>query len=155
MRILAGLFLSLALAVLGTLHVLWGSGIPFPAESFDELGGVVVPSGIWPSPALTFLVAAGLGGASIAVVLRLRDLTRPRSKLTPWLIFASYALAAVFALRSFLGFLISAGLWGINPADERFHHWDLLVYSPLCLLIALSALAVALPRPTTLVDSAL
>lgn len=141
LRILAGSFLALALAVLGTLHILWASGIPFPAKSFDELSGAVVPSGVWPSPALTFLVAAALCAASFAVVLRMLDLTRPRSILTPWLIFASYALAVIFAVRSALGFLISSGLWGTNPADATFHRWDLLVYSPLCLLLALSALA--------------
>ncbi|QAV68962.1 DUF3995 domain-containing protein [Salinibacterium sp. UTAS2018] len=146
MRILAGSFLALTLAVLAILHILWGSGIPFPAESFDELGGAVVPSGVWPSPMLTFLVAAALCGASVAVVLRMFDLARPRSILTPWLIFASYALAVVFALRSILGFLISSGLWGIDPADATFHRWDLLAYSPLCLLLALCALALVRQR---------
>lgn len=146
MRTFAGSFLAVSLAVLGILHILWGSGIPFPADSFDELGGAVVPSGVWPSPALTFLVAAALSGASVTVVLRMRNLSRPRSKLTPWLTFASYALAIVFALRSLLGFVLSSGLWGINAEDATFHRWNLVAYSPLCLLLALCAFALTRPR---------
>ncbi len=54
---------------------------------------------------------------------------------------ATIAVPSVLAIRGAGGLAVS--LLGLGDATQAFRHWDIRLYSPLCLLLAgLSALAI-------------
>ena len=146
-RTVSGFILAIALLGLSVLHVLWGSGNPFPASSFAQLERTVLPTGQFPSALLTLLVAGALFVASALAVLRTLDLNRGRADRSKLLRLAICALGAVFALRAIEGF-VSGFMWlgaGGTSTDRNaaYHHADLAAYSPLCLALAAAAFILA------------
>lgn len=131
-----------ALAAIGLLHVVWAfSSWPLADRSSFADAVVGVPEADLPSRGLTLLVAVALVLAALLVAAQGNAIGR----LGPdWLFrLGTWAVAAVLLLRG-LGGLVASAL--LNSGTETFRQLDLVVYSPLCLLLAVGAAAVAVLR---------
>lgn len=132
---------TLAAAVLfglGTLHCYWAAGgqwatdVTIPKRGRETL--------FTPGPAATLLVALSLYAAALVLLGHLGLWGRG---LPRWLFSAgTWTLVAVFSGR-----VVGDFRWfGIFKRDTRtaFTWWDTWVYVPLCVLLALAAVVVAL-----------
>lgn len=131
-----------ALAAIGFLHVVWAfSSWPLADRAGFADAVVGVPEADLPSRGLTLLVAAALLLAALVVAAQGNAIGR----LGPdWLFrLGTWAVAAVLLLRGLGGLVTSAVL---DSGTETFRRLDLLVYSPLCLLLAAGAAAVVAVR---------
>ena len=131
--LLAGIF-----AILSLLHLYWAAGGRFG-------GGAVIPTGCRrrrlfnPSPFGTILVAAALFAAMLVVLGRLKIW----GAFVPGWIFYSgtWVIALLFLLRAigdfrYVGFFKSV-------TDTNFARWDTILFSPLCLFIAVVAFLIS------------
>lgn len=146
-RTVAGGALVVSLLILSALHVLWAAGNPFPAGTFAELTSWVIPQSEFPSAGLTALVAIALGGGAVVAFLRVLDLNRGRQQRSRLLRVAVYGIAAVFGLRALEG-VVSGVIFLAGGGDPEgqfaaYHRGDLVAYTPLCIALALAALALA------------
>jgi hypothetical protein len=132
-------FLALACLGLAVLHIVWALGAVWPARTRADLTELMVglPARAdgeahvdrFPSRAATLAVAASLTicatWLSLAVFV-------PRH--TPLADILPLVLAAVFGLRGVLGYFDTR----LRPATRSlpFAHWNRVLYSPLCLLLA-------------------
>ncbi|WP_052390141.1 DUF3995 domain-containing protein [Streptomyces sp. NRRL B-24484] len=126
---------ALAAAGLGAaaaLHAVWTFS-PWPLGSRAELATVVVGTdeSRLPSGPATAAVAGLLGVAAWLVVTA----ARPQSPLGSSRLVRSgvWTVSGVLALRGAGGAVVS-GL-GLGNAPAEFRHWDLALYSPLCLAL--------------------
>lgn len=144
---LAGATAALGLGAAGALHTVWTFS-PWPLGSRAEFARTVV--GVaetdLPSAGLTATVAAALGSAAYLVAARARLVPQigPR-RLTR---LGVGVIAGVLLLRGGAG-IISSGL-ASQPTD--YTHWDLALYSPLCL--ALGGLAAYVAVSTGMASTA-
>ncbi|MEU2390516.1 DUF3995 domain-containing protein [Streptomyces sp. NPDC007369] len=117
----------------GALHALWTVD-PWPLGSAAEFAETVVgvSEDRLPSVPLTLAVAAALGAAGYLVLSngRIARTVGPE-KLNRA---ALWTLAGVLAARG-AGGLVTSGL-DLGSAPEAYRHWDLALYSPLCLALA-------------------
>ena len=127
------------LAALTVLHVAWGSGSAFPFRSRRELADAVVGSAFVPPPTACFAVAGALatGTALVVDVIPLPAPVRRASLL---------ALAAVFGLRSALGFSGKTALVSPGSDSELFVRLDRRIYAPICLGLSIGSVA-SMGRP--------
>ena len=119
------------------LHVYWAAG-----GQSGKLAAVPSVDGrplFNPSPLGTLLVAAALVVAAVVVVGAMGWIASP----VPASVFRAltYAIALVFVLRAvgdfrYVGFFKS-------EMESQFAYWDSLIYSPLCLGIAVGGVLVA------------
>lgn len=139
LRRLVALTLVALFLLLGALHVYWACGGRFGA-------GVAIPEvdgkpAFRPGRAATLVVAGLLAGA--AAIILLRSGMIPELKAALGLIrLGTWTLCAVFALRA-IGNFNTFGFFRI-PRDTLFAHYDAVLFSPLCLAIAVACLVVAL-----------
>jgi hypothetical protein len=141
MKTMAGMFLVTVFLCLATLHVYWALG-----GQFGTLATVPRVEGrrlFRPSPIGTLMVAAALGAAA-AVVAGTLGWLGPRVPARAFRLLL-FALSLVFVLRAvgdfhYVGFFRSVG-------EGPFGYWDLRLYSPLCLLIAVAAFFVGWRTP--------
>jgi Protein of unknown function (DUF3995) len=141
MKPLAGTFLVTVFLCLATLHVYWALG-----GQFGKLAAVPRVEGrtlFRPTPVGTLAVAAALVVAAGVVAGTLGWLGRPVPTHTFRLLL--FAMSIVFVLRAvgdfhYVGFFRSVG-------EGPFGYWDLRLYSPLCLLIAMAAFFVGWRTP--------
>jgi Protein of unknown function (DUF3995) len=132
---------SCALLGLGALHAAWGVGVTWPGSDSLSLARKVIGASTFPSSVDCFVVAALLATASGFVVAR----THPTSRIG-WVVPAPIsglgvsAVAVVLAARGALGWVGSAAK--LLPTTAEFRRLNLLVYSPLCLLLAAGAFSV-------------
>ncbi|WP_208030073.1 DUF3995 domain-containing protein [Streptomyces cyanogenus] len=116
----------------GTLHVVWAFS-SWPLDSRAEFASAVVgvEESQLPSRPLTLAVAGLLVVASWLVVTGARPANRlAASRLVRvglWTVFG------VMSIRG-LGGLVVSGL-GLGGAPAEFRHGDLLLYSPLCIVL--------------------
>ncbi|CAM2010205.1 DUF3995 domain-containing protein [Acanthopleuribacter pedis] len=130
--------LALVLLIIALIHVAWAQGSSWPAANSDDLLELVVGQKrgqAFPGRAATLAVAGLLAAAAVLTLLAARLGTD-----APWVAGLTWLMAAVFALRGFAGFFETR----LRPAtrDLPYHHWNRVLYSPLCLLMAASAVAV-------------
>lgn len=128
----------LALLAIAAIHVAWAFGSPWPAANHDDLIELVVGmerGHPFPGRGLTLAVAALL---LLAAGLTLATALLPDARLLQNL---TWLLAVVLATRGFLGFFEGH----LRPWTRRlpYHHWNRVLYSPLCLLMAAGAVAIA------------
>uniref|UniRef100_A0AAU2JTN4 DUF3995 domain-containing protein n=1 Tax=Streptomyces sp. NBC_00049 TaxID=2903617 RepID=A0AAU2JTN4_9ACTN len=121
------------LVAAGALHAVWAF-TPWPLGSAAEFAEIVVgvTEDRLPSAPLTLAVTALLGAAGYLVLSNGR-LARPvgpekLNRLGLW------TVAGVLAARGTAGLVGSGLAWGDAP--EAYRHWDLALYSPLCLALA-------------------
>ncbi|MEV8098906.1 DUF3995 domain-containing protein [Kitasatospora sp. NPDC085879] len=120
------------LAAAGALHAVWAFS-PWPLGSRAEFAAAVVgvEESQLPSGPATVAVAGLLGAAAWLVVTA----ARPESRLSGSRLVRSgvWTVSGVLAVRGVGGLLVS----GLRLADApaEFRHWDLQLYSPLCVTL--------------------
>ncbi len=132
---------ALGLASAGAIHAAWGLGMRWPGTDATSLARKVVGSSIFPSSRDCFAVAGLLGIASSLVVAR----TRPKSRIAkiapdPIAGLGVGVLGSVLAARGVLGFVGSAT--NLLHTTPEFRRLNLVIYSPLCIALAIGAFAV-------------
>ena len=139
----AGVGAAVALTAIGLIHAGWAMGSPWPARDVETLvehilGPFARDSSPLP-PAPTWGIAALLWAASLTLLGRLGlwGGWLPRWPFR-W---ASWTLGGVLTTRALAGFGISA--FSARVRGSTFGRWNALLYSPLCLVLALASLAVA------------
>jgi hypothetical protein len=123
---------TVALLVIGALHVLWGRGSTFPFASRDQLNDTVIGRGATPSPSACYGVAGLLATAAALVA----GLPARRSRLRR---IGVSVVAAVLGTRSALGLTGRTDLVSPGSSSPRFRRIDKRVYSPLCAALAVGA----------------
>ncbi|MCH0572402.1 DUF3995 domain-containing protein [Streptomyces sp. MUM 136J] len=123
---------AVGLAAAGALHAVWTVS-PWPLATRAEFAAVVVgvdESGLPSTPAT--LAVAGLLGAGAWLVV---TAARPAHRLAPSRLVRTglWTLSGVLAARGLGGLLVS-GL-DLRDVPAGFRHWDLALYSPLCIVL--------------------
>jgi hypothetical protein len=127
---------ALALAGIGGLHAAWGAGITtWPATDFRTLAEKVVGGSTFPSARACYVVAALLGTASGLVATRSRI---SDSKAFALANLGTKTTGSVLVLRGAGGFIISSV--GLLNETAAFRRANLLLYSPLCLVLGAATL---------------
>lgn len=121
------------------IHGFWAAGGNWPARSRDGLADLVYGSQPFPSTAATSLVAASLAAATGVVAVR----SRPTKGASRWRDYAAWqydarTVAAVLATRGVAG-LVASGL-SLGHWTAQYRRWDLRLYSPLCLGLAVAVI---------------
>jgi phosphate/sulfate permease len=130
---IASVLACLILCLVAAIHIYWALGGYWPGHDEASLVAMVIGSGSRKMPpVVTLLVSLSLlVGAWL--VLAIRGYLRP-----PWpsrlFTVAGWVMVGVFALRGTLGMFACK----IRPADPGapFEILNLIIYSPLCLVIA-------------------
>ena len=132
-----GILLALIFAILGFFHLYWAAGGRFG-------GGAVIPTSggerlFNPSPFGTIIIAGALFAAMLVVLGRLKIW----GAFVPGWIFYSgtWVIALLFLLRSFGDFRYVGFFKSVT--DTNFARLDTVLYSPLCLLIAVIAFLIS------------
>ncbi|MFF5189354.1 DUF3995 domain-containing protein [Streptomyces sp. NPDC000345] len=129
----AGVLSASGLLAAGLLHGVWVF-TPWPLASRAEFATVVVgvEESQLPSKPATFAVAALLCTAAWLVITA----TRPASPIgaSRLVRIGLWTVSGVLAVRG-LGGLAASGL-ALGNVPHAFRHWDLALYSPLCVTLA-------------------
>jgi hypothetical protein len=139
---------ALTTAVVGlggaaALHATWALGGNWPGVDRTDLARKVVGTVTFPSDAATWVV---VGLLIAAATLAVAGQTRPtESRLSSLITTGLGIVAAALGLRAILGFATSTVRL---LADQRapFVPRDLLIYSPLCAVLAVATAAIAIQR---------
>nr|WP_318528236.1 DUF3995 domain-containing protein [Mesorhizobium sp. ZC-5] len=132
----------MALFAIAALHAYWGFGGVWPGTDAASCARTVAGfRGVdtMPGPGASFAVTAALAAAALIVLVQ-------GGWILPPLPGALFTLAAIGAALVFLG----RGIAGFTPAwrrltpEQPFARLDVRYYSPLCLLIGLALLLLAL-----------
>jgi hypothetical protein len=145
MSTVAGLEATL-LAAIAVLHVAWGLGAVWPRHDEADLVALVVGTSRdrMPTPSQCF-VAAGAIMASAVVIGCLAGVVR--LPLVPWAtLLLGVGVSAVFAGRGVAGYL---PVWRTLFPRQPFATLDRWIYSPLCLVIALTCAELLCTRSYT------
>jgi hypothetical protein len=128
-----GILLAVIFAILSLFHLYWAAGGRFGGSAaIPTAGGKPL---FTPSPFGTILVAAALFAAMLVVLGRIKiwGAFVPR-----WIFYSgTWVISLLFLLRTigdfrYVGFFKSV-------TDTNFAHWDTILFSPLCLFIAVVA----------------
>lgn len=133
-----GILLAVVFAILSLFHLYWAAGGRFG-------GGAAIPttSGgarlLTPSPVGTVLVAAALFAAMLVVLGRLKIWG---AFIPGWIFYSgTWMISLLFLLRSIGDFRYVGFFKSVN--DTSFARWDTILFSPLCLLIAVLAFLIS------------
>lgn len=131
------------LAGAAVVHAMWATGTNWPGTDRVDLARKVVGGDVFPSDAATWVVVGMLTGATAVVAA---SIGRFRSLRVDRLVtLAASCIAGAFALRAIGGIVISGSAL-MAGSSEPFAPRDLLVYSPLCALLAVATAALAMQR---------
>ena len=140
--------LALITAVVGlgsaaALHAAWALGETWPGVDRIDLARKVVGSETFPSDAVTWVIVGLLTAAAALAVAGQRRPTE--SRLSSLTTIGLGIAAGILGLRAVLGFITSAvRLFADQPGP--FVPRDLLIYSPLCAVLAVAIAAIAVQR---------
>lgn len=141
MKNVSGLLLAAVFALLGLFHVFWAAG-----GRFGSVSGVPTVNGervFNPSTAGTLAVAAALFGAMLVILGQINLLGEAIPK---WIFrWATLFIGVLFFLRAIGEFRLVGFFKQVR--DTPFAVWDTWLFSPLCLLIAVTAFALAYKNP--------
>ncbi len=133
----AAIIAASAFGAIGVLHAVWAVGGTWPFTDKETLSETVwgAPASTFPSPAATLAVTVLLG---IAALLVTGQAGMWGARVVPGWMFSvgTWGVAAVLLMRALYG-LTSIG------SDSTNASWDLALYSPLCLVLALLCAVVA------------
>ncbi|MBK7704356.1 MAG: DUF3995 domain-containing protein [Acidobacteria bacterium] len=132
-----GIVLAVVFAFLGLIHLFWAAGGSYGAVAVLPTDGDARV--LNPTPAATIFVAAGLFAAMFVVLGRLRIV----GEFVPEMIFftGTWIIALLFLFRA-IGDFHYVGFFK-TVTGTGFARWDNLLYSPLCLFVAIAAALVA------------
>ncbi len=141
---LAGILIVAVLALDGLLHAYWATGKIWPARTKLSLVQAVLNSSNTRSFRPTILVplASLLVFGAVTILARIHQLGT-LGQLIPdaWLQLFSVMIATGLLLRGVTGIGWALGL---APARSKlFYQLNLLIYTPVCLLLFIAAVAVA------------
>ena len=144
LQVLAGIVIAAVLALDGLLHAYWATGQLWPARTKLSLVQAVLNSSNTRSFRPTILVplASLLLLGALTILARIHQLGT-LGQLIPdaWLQLASVVIATGLLLRGVAGIGWALGL---APARSKlFYRLNLLVYTPVCLILFIAAVAVA------------
>ncbi|GGR35728.1 DUF3995 domain-containing protein [Deinococcus ruber] len=125
---------ALALGLIAGLHVYWGVGGVWPGRDAQSLARTVVggPPGMKPPPLLACVAVAGLLLVAAGLLLMTGGVWA--TWLPTWLLrLGTAGVAAVLLLRGVAGYFMQR--IRPAPAGTPFVRLNLLIYSPLCLLL--------------------
>ncbi|TKS96188.1 DUF3995 domain-containing protein [Streptomyces lasalocidi] len=128
----AAIAASAGLSAAGALHAVWAFS-PWPLDSRADYAAVVVgvAESQLPSRPLTLTVAGMLGLACWLVVTGVRPTNHlAASRLVRG---GLWTLCGVLLIRGLGGLIVSG--FTLSEAPAEFRHWDLLLYSPLCIVL--------------------
>ncbi|MGA9770505.1 MAG: DUF3995 domain-containing protein [Blastocatellia bacterium] len=134
---LSGFLLSAIFAALGMFHIYWAAGGTLgKGATIPEIAG---KRAFNPSPVSTILVAIALMIAMLVILGRLGVL----GKSVPQWVFrwGTWGISILFFLRA-IGEFKLVGFFKL-VRDTEFARWDTWLFSPLCLVIAVIAFALA------------
>ena len=137
-----GILLAVIFAILSFVHLYWAAGGRFGSgAAIPTAGGARLLN---PSPVGTILVAAALFAAMLVVLGRLKIwgafVPRWIFNLGTWVISLLFVLRTIGDFR-YVGFFKSV-------TDTSFARWDTLLFSPLCLFIAVVAFLIRNYEPS-------
>jgi hypothetical protein len=134
-----GVLLAVIFAILSFFHLYWAAGGGFGGGAVIPTAGVGGSRLFNPSPFGTVLVAAALFAAMLVVLGRLKIW----GAFVPGWIFYSgtWVIALLFLLRA-IGDFRYAGFFK-SVTDTNFARLDTILFSPLCLLIAVIAFLIS------------
>lgn len=134
MTLLFACLLCLGVGVLAVIHALWGLGSRWPEANEEALARSVVGDGRrHMPPAWQCFAVAGL----LAVVALWPFIMLGRDEES-WVLAITFAIAGIFGARGMAGF---SPRWRGHFRDEPFATRDRRYYSPYCLLMGVSYLA--------------
>jgi hypothetical protein len=133
MRSASGILLAAVFAVLSLFHIYWAlggrlaSGVTVPMVSGERAFN--------PSPLGTILVAAAL---LLAMLIILGQIGLLGEMIPKWIFrWGTFGIGLIFFLRA-IGEFRLVGFFK-QASDTPFAYWDTRLFSPLCLLIAVTA----------------
>ena len=132
-----GILLAIIFAILSFFHLYWAAGGRFGiGAAVPTVGGERLLN---PSPFVTILVAAALFAAMLVVLGRLEMW----GAFVPGWIFYSgtWVISLLFLLRAIGDFRYVGFFKGVSDTD--FARWDTILFSPLCLFIAIVAFLIS------------
>lgn len=138
-RVLARI-VAVVLALDGLAHLVWATGVRWPASDTRTLSFALLGAEL-PFTALVLLPLAALllGGAA---VVGYRAVLGRRHRFGTLLQIGTLTVATALAIRALAGLVWVLGV-GTPPNFPAFYWLNLLVYTPLCLLLATASLLVA------------
>jgi hypothetical protein len=132
-----GIVLAVIFALLSFLHLYWAGGGRFGrGAAIPTAGGQRL---LHPSPFGTILVAAALFAAMLVVLGRLKiwGAVVPR-----WIFYlGTWVISLLFLLRTIGDFRYVGFFKSVYGTD--FARWDTILFSPLCLFIAVAAFLIS------------
>ena len=136
---------AVVFAGLGALHAYWALGGLWPGKDLESLGDIVLggPAGTRvPGPAACLAVSAVLGVGSVTVLASagwFGQTVQPIARIL------ALVGASVLTIRGVLGFFDTR----LRPGTRgsRFARLNVVLYSPLCLVLAALTLASAMRLP--------
>ncbi len=134
----AALVVSGLLGAIAVLHGLWAAGATWPFTDKDRLAEVVLggSASTFPSAAATWVVVLMLA-AAVALVTGQAGLWGAR--LPNWVfLIGTWGVAVVLILRALLFGFAAIGSDAVNRT------WELALYTPLCLVIGVLCVVVAI-----------
>jgi hypothetical protein len=133
----SGILLATIFATLSLFHIYWAAGGTFgKAPTIPTVTG---KRSFDPSPLGTILVALALLIAMFIVIGQLGGLG---AAIPKWVFrWGSWSICIVFLLRAVGEFRLVGFFKQVR--DTEFAYWDTMLFSPLCLVIAIMAFIVA------------
>ena len=134
-----GILLAAIFAILSFFHLYWAAGGRFGVGAAIPTATAAGERLFNPSPFGTVLVAAALFSAVLVVLGRLKIWG---TFIPSWIFYSgTWVIALLFLLRTigdfhYVGFFKSV-------SDTSFARWDTILFSPLCLLIAVVAFLIS------------
>lgn len=138
----AGILVAAVLVTDGLAHLYWATGSTWPAPNPETLSLAVLNVNVSFGPQITIPLACLLFGGALTVLARVHRLGKP-GRLIPdaFLQLGTLVVAAGLLLRSVAGIVWILGL-GADPSTP-FYKLNLIVYTPVCLVLFAAAVAAA------------
>lgn len=130
---------ALELFLLGGLHIVWAVS-PWPLADWQSWERTVVGATVRPGTVDCLAIAVLLAAAGCLVLIAAGLVTGPGTLRLRWVLRTGvWTVAAVLAVRGVGGWLVLAD--GRTP---EFVHWNAVLYSPLCLVLAAGTVVAAI-----------
>jgi hypothetical protein len=143
-KILASAISTVGFSVAATMHAYWAEGGNWPGNTRIELAQKVVGVNNFPSRSLTWAVAGLLAVPPVLVGLRLRrnTLAGARTRFDTLLTVGLSGVVVIMGLRG-IGGMIASTIFMFAGKQSPFLPRNLLLYSPFCILLALTTAFIA------------